>query len=535
MTPPLLAEPRTEAVVSVRGVGKSFGPNVVLRGVDLEISGGEVVALLGANGAGKSTLIKILAGAHPDYTGEVLVGGEPARLSSPTEARGLGIATVHQRVREGVVPGLTVAENLAFDELAGGGASWLLRRREVRSVARRAVEVLDLGWSDAVLRRDVATLGISDAQLLVVARTLLQRPRLLILDEPTSALSSAEAERLFRVVRQLRADGLAVVLVSHRLGEVDAIADRAVVLRDGRVTADVQKPLSWEVILPAMLGASAEGLRATVLRHETPPADADADTDPGPAGGGARPAVVRLRGVKLFAESPTLELALNGGEVTGIVGLIGAGKSELAHGLFGSTGWTAGTAEFDGLARAPRSTGEAIRNGIYLVPEDRADQALLPGWSIQRTLSLPFITKVSSRLGVLNGGGERERAATVIEKLGIVARGPKTELNELSGGNQQKVVVGRWLVEQARLLLLDEPFRGVDLGARRDIGDQVRAVASAGGAVVVLSADVDEVFEIADRILVLVEGALTLDSPIAQVSRDDVVRAFSGEVSARGN
>lgn len=527
--------PRPEATtVSVRGVGKSFGPNVVLRGVDLEITGGEVVALLGANGAGKSTLIKILAGAHPDHTGEILVDAEPVRLASPTEARARGIATVHQRVREGIVPGLSVAENLAFDELAAGGSHWIVRRRQVRAVARRAVEVLDLGWSDAVLRRDVASLGISDAQLLVVARTLLQRPKLLILDEPTSALSSAEADRLFGVVRQLRADGLAVLLVSHRLGEVDAIADRAVVLRDGRVTADVVKPLSWSVILPAMLGASAEGLRATVLDEDHPAtdtgpaADTETATDTGSA---ATTPVVRLSGVRLFAESPELGLELRAGEVTGIVGLIGAGKSELAHGLFGSARWPAGTAEFTDLARAPRSPGEAIRAGVYLVPEDRADQALLPGWSIQRTLSLPFVTKVSSRLGTLDTGAERDRATTVIEKLGIVARGPKTELDELSGGNQQKVVVGRWLVESARLLLLDEPFRGVDLGARRDIGAQVRTVADAGGAVVVLSADVDEVLEIADRVLVLVEGALTLDSPVAQVSRDDVVRAFSGEVA----
>jgi len=522
--------PRTgTTTVSVRGVGKSFGPNVVLRGVDLEIAGGEVVALLGANGAGKSTLIKILAGAHPDHTGEILVDGEPVRLASPSEARARGIATVHQRVREGIIPGLTVAENFAFDDLAAGGSGFVVRRAEVQQIARRAVEVLDLGWSDAVLRRDVATLGISDAQLLVVARTLLQRPKLLILDEPTSALSSAEAERLFGVVRQLRADGLAVLLVSHRLGEVDAIADRAVVLRDGRVTADVQRPLSWSVILPAMLGASAEGLKATVLGEEGPAPDEQPGVDAEPRTGGA--AVARLRGVRLLGESPPLDLDLNGGEVTGIVGLIGAGKSELAHGLFGSAAWPAGTVEFPDLPRAPRSPAEAIRGGVFLVPEDRADQALLPGWSIERTLSLPFVTKVSGRLGVLNGGGERHRATTVIERLGIVARGPRTELNELSGGNQQKVVVGRWLVERARLLLLDEPFRGVDLGARRDIGDQVRAVADAGGAVVVLSADVDEVLEIADRVLVLVEGRLTLDSPVLQVSRDDVVRAFSGEVA----
>jgi simple sugar transport system ATP-binding protein len=499
--------------ISIRGVGMSFGPNVVLRGVDLDLAPGEIVALLGANGAGKSTLIKILSGAHPNHTGEVLIGGEPQKLTSPAAARKLGIATVHQRVREGIVPGLSVAENLAFDALAGAELrqqpakqateskiSWLVRKREVFTLARRAVEVLDL--------------GISDSQLIVVARALLDRPRLLILDEPTSTLSSAEAERLFGVVRQLRDDGLAVVLVSHRLGEVDAIADRAVVLRDGQLTADVRRPLSWEVILPAMLGERAAG-----------PGNTAADADQ-PA---HRATAARLQGVRLKPEAPPLDLDLNSGEVTGVVGLIGAGKSELAHGLFGSARWPAGEAEIVGLARAPRSPAEAVRGGVFLVPEDRAGQALLPGWSIAQTLSLPFLGAVAGRLGVLDGRREGDRAGTVIERLGIVARGPRTEVDELSGGNQQKVVVGRWLVEPARLLLLDEPFRGVDLGARRDIGEQVKAVAAAGGCAIVLSSDVDEVLDLADRVLVLVEGAVTLDSPTNQISRDEVVRAFSRE------
>ncbi len=513
--------------VSLRGVGMAFGSHVVLRDVDLDLAPAQVTALLGANGAGKSTLIKVLSGALPGHAGTVAVDGTEQRLATPGRARALGIATVHQRVSEGVVPGLSVQENLALDDLARppqGRRGWLLRRRQITTVARRALGALELDWPDSVLRRDVATLGISDAQLLVVARALLHRPRLLILDEPTSALSAVEAGRLFDVVHRLREDGLAVVLVSHRLGEVDAIADRAVVLREGRITSDTLRPLRWPVILPAMLGDGAQGLAAAQPDDRR---NARALSAP-PAG----PVAVAVRGARLLPGSGPLDLDLRAGEVTGVVGLIGAGKSELAHGLFGSTPWATGTADITGIDRLPRSPGEAVRGGVFLVPEDRAAQALLPGWSVARTLSLPFVGAVTSRLGVLDAGRERDRASTTIERLGVVTRSPATEVGTLSGGNQQKVVVGRWLVERARVLLLDEPFRGVDLGARRDIGEQARAVAAGGGCVVVLSADVDEVLEVADRVIVLVDGRVSLDSPVTLVSRADVVRAFSGEAAA---
>jgi simple sugar transport system ATP-binding protein len=500
--------------IQVRGVGMSFGANQVLRGVDLDLAPGEVVALLGANGAGKSTLIKILAGAHTGYTGDVLVEGEPVQLRSPAGARRIGIATVHQRVREGIVPGLSVAENLAFDFLAGAKLPWLVPRREIQAIARRAVEVLGLGWSDAVLRRDVATLGISDAQLLVVARALLDRPRLLILDEPTSALSATEAGRLFSVIDRLRTDGLAVLLVSHRLGEVDTIADRAVVLRDGRVTADVRRPLSWSVLLPAMLGERAV---------ESQAADTDADRPAGPAGPKDLPVAARLRGVRLKPEAPPLDLDLNSGEVTGVLGLIGAGKSELAHGLFGSARWPSGTAEIVGLDRAPRSPAEAVAAGVFLVPEDRAGQALLPGWSIARTLSLPFLTAVSGRLGVLAARPERERASTVIERLGIVARGTRTEVDELSGGNQQKVVVGRWLLKDQKILLLDEPTRGVDVGARAELYQVIRALAEDGVGVLLVSSEVPEVLGLADRVLVMREGRIVHRAPATELDEDTVL------------
>ncbi|SEP29169.1 sugar ABC transporter ATP-binding protein [Trujillonella endophytica] len=508
------------AAVSLRGIGMSFGAHRVLDGVDLDIAAGEVLALLGANGAGKSTLIKVLSGVHPGHDGTIRIEGTEQRMDSPLRARRAGIATVHQRVHDGVVPGLTVAENLAFDDLAHparrGPSAVLLRRREVLAAARTAVEVLGLDWSDAVLRRDVAELGISDAQLLVLARALVHRPRLLVLDEPTSALSAAEADRLFAVVRGQRAAGLAVLYVSHRLGEVDALADRAVVLRDGRVTSDTRAPFRWDVVLPAMLGERA------AVHPVGPDGIGPPPREPLPAGDVA----VRLRGVRLLPRSPALDLDLHAGQVTGVVGLLGAGKSELAHGLFGSASWAGGTAELDGRPFAPRSPAAAVRAGVHLVPEDRAGQALLPGWSIARTLSLPFLRELS-RGGVVDRATEADRARTAVDRFGVVTRSESTDVGELSGGNQQKVVVGRWLVPGVRVLLLDEPFRGVDLGARRDIGGHARDAARAGAAVVVLSADVDEVLEVADRVLVLVDGAVTLDAPVSAVPRDAVVAAFS--------
>ncbi len=508
------------AAVSLRGIGMSFGAHRVLDGVDLDIAAGEVLALLGANGAGKSTLIKVLSGVHPGHDGTIAVAGTEQRMDSPLRARRAGIATVHQRVHDGVVPGLTVAENLAFDDLAHparrGPSSVLLRRREVMAAARTAVEVLGLDWSDAVLRRDVAELGISDAQLLVLARALVHRPRLLVLDEPTSALSAAEAERLFTVVRAQREAGLAVLYVSHRLGEVDALADRAVVLRDGRVTSDSRAPFRWDVVLPAMLGERAAAHPVGADGIGPPPREA---LPPGEV-------AVRLRGVRLLPRSPALDLDLHAGQVTGVVGLLGAGKSELAHGLFGSASWAGGTAELDGRPHAPRSPAAAVRAGVHLVPEDRAGQALLPGWSIARTLSLPFLGELS-RGGVVDRSTEGARGRSAVDRFGVVTRSEHTDVGELSGGNQQKVVVGRWLVPGVRVLLLDEPFRGVDLGARRDIGGHARDAARAGAAVVVLSADVDEVLEVADRVLVLVDGAVTLDAPVSGVPRETVVAAFS--------
>ena len=502
--------PDETPAVSLRGVSMGFFGKTVLESVSLDVARGSVVALLGANGAGKSTLIKVLSGVYPQHGGQVRVGGEPVALRSPTEAQRLGIQTVYQRVGEGILPGMSVAENLAFGRLAKRGVNPLMGTRATLEHARQVQASLDLAWDDSVLRRDVADLGISDRQLLVLARALATSPRLLILDEPTSALSAAEAERLFAIIERLRCKGIAVLYVSHRLGEIDALADRLVVLRDGRLTDQQTKPFDWETALRAMLGAGPELNGADSSESELR---------------GERVAVA-LRGVPLLSGRRPQDLDLYAGEVTGVVGLLGAGKSELARGLFGAERFAAGSVELDGAPYNPKAPRDAIRQRVFLVPEDRHADALIPGWSVAHNLSLPFLTSFA-RAGLVRGQAESDLGRRTIDALGIVTRDEATPIEELSGGNQQKVVVGRWMVEPPRVLLLDEPFRGVDIGARRDIGRRARELAGNGAAVVVLSADVDEVLEVADRVLVLVEGVIRLDVRGREAGRDLVIRAIS--------
>ena len=498
--------------VSLRDVSMAFGGKTVLESVSLDIAPGSVVALLGANGAGKSTLIKILSGVHTDHGGEVTVNGSPAALQSPLAARQLGIQTVHQRIGEGIVPGLTVAENLVFEELAQARGNPFLNGRRVLARAREIQSALDLGWSDALLKRDVTELGISDRLLLIRARALATRPGLLILDEPTSALSAAEAERLFALVERMRDDGIAVLYVSHRLGEIDALADRLVVLRDGRLTEDQVKPFDWDSALRAMLAQAQEATTARPQRA-----------------GDQGETLLSLRGVRLLDGRTPQDLDLRAGEVTGIVGLLGAGKTELARGLFGAEPFTTGAVELDGKAYEPRRPADAIRAGIHLVPEDRHADALIPGWSLAQNISLPFLKSLSTA-GLVNRSKEDALGRDTIEALGVVARDEHSTVEELSGGNQQKVVVGRWLAERPRVLILDEPFRGVDIGARRDIGRRARALAAEGAAVLVLSADVDEVLEVADRVVVLAAGEIHLDAYGEDAERDRVIRTISASV-----
>jgi len=497
--------------IEMRSISMSFGQNAVLRGVDLKLTGGSITALLGANGAGKSTLIKILSGVYSGYQGELVVDGKFERINSTTDAVDLGIQTVHQRVSDAIVPGLTVAENLLFEKLAQNKISRAGSTNKLLPRAQAVADGLGLDWDTKFLKRDVYELGIADQQLLLLARALVENPKLLILDEPTSALSLAEVESLIKVIQGMKAAGVAILYVSHRLSEIDRLADELVVLRDGMIRGEQTKPFQWPEALEHMLGKeiSAERSQHQSLR--------------------GKEVIFEAKNLQLLNKSKPFDLEIKSGEVTGVIGLLGSGKTELAESLFGSKRTSAQKMKLKGEAFEPKHPSDSIQKGVYLVPEDRSAMSMFPGWSITRTVTLPFLDITSKGL-VLQPKVERNKAEAVIANLGVVCSGPDQEVDSLSGGNQQKVVVGRWLQGNPTLLILDEPFRGVDIGARRVISKKARELAGNSAGVLVLTSEVDELLEVADRIVVLVDGFPTLDSYADQTNQDEIVSKMS-EVS----
>ncbi|MET3804165.1 simple sugar transport system ATP-binding protein [Nakamurella sp. UYEF19] len=508
-------------VLEVDGISKSFGDNLVLRGVGLHIRPGEIYGLMGANGAGKSTLIKILCGAERPDSGVIRVNGTPVEFADPLAAVRRGVGTVHQNPNDGVVLDLTVAENLALDRLNSRLSSiWFSLRRAERDAAEVA-DALGLQLSRSVMRAPVRELGVSERQLLVLARALSRHPEILILDEPTSALSTEETGRLFALLRGQVAAGTTLLYVSHKLAEFDALCDRVGVLRDGamqgefvqsRATADGAAGAAgfdWTKVLQALFDRSPAEMRHTEQ-----------------IGGDG---VLELAGLQIFPDSVPINLSVRRGEVTVLLGLLGSGKSELLESIFGARPALGGTATLLGRPFAPGHPARATANGVYLVPESRHEQAIIPGWAIDRQLTLPF-TKEFSNATLMSGRRERTAGRSTIERLGVVASSPQVPIETLSGGNQQKVVVGRWLLGTPTLLMLDEPFRGVDINARHDIGDTIRKITDSA-AVVVATSDLDEALEVADRIVVLRHGGVADDVRLAEADRDDLIAAMSARSS----
>lgn len=498
------------AVLSLENLEKSFGKNQVLKGVSFNLHPGKVTALLGANGAGKSTLIKVLAGLYPPSGGKIHISGVEVEITNPREAGTHGIQIVHQRVSESIVPGLTVAENLCFEEIATNTIHPLSSPSTIMARARDIIATLELDWDEAFLRTDVADLGIADGQLLLLARALIHQPKVLILDEPTSTLSQSEVERLFEKILWLKENGVAILYVSHRMGEIARLADDLVVLRDGRIVFTDQRPFELDRAIDAMLGVNSSNQSSEPI----------IDEQRGTA------ATLELSNVQILPRSTPFDLEIRSGEVTGVLGLIGSGKTELAMGIYGVRPYITGSITLHGQPFQPRHPKDCVERGIYLVPEDRAAQAMLPDWSIADTVNLPFLNRVSTN-GVLSTQKQATVSEKVINNLGVVCTDAHQSVNALSGGNQQKVIVGRWLVNDPQIFILDEPFRGVDIGARREISRQLRELAAAGATVVVLSSDVDEIREVSDRVLILVDGSVRLDSYNSELAFDKIVATMS--------
>ncbi len=447
------------SAVEVRNISMAFGTNQVLSGVNLTIDKGQTTALLGANGAGKSTLIKILSGVYSSFTGEIFIDGKAVTIDSPTTAKLAGIETVHQRIDEGVIPGLTVAENLLFDKIVSGEIPRGVSLKTIVNEAEKIAGALDLNWNRSKLRNDVYELGIAEQQMLILARALSRSPKLLILDEPTSALSIAESQNLFRFIKNLEEQGIAVLYVSHKLSELEQIAKKLVVMRDGKIRNEQSAPFSWDLALKEMLGQQELGERNNFKQVQ---------------GTGV---ILKLNNVQLFKESEPLNLEIKKKEVTGVIGLLGAGKTELAKVIYGADELISGSMDLEGQSYKPGHPSDAVRKDIYLVPEDRAAESMIPNWSISHIATLPFMGDFSAR-GIIKKIKEGIRGKELVQDLKVVTTSHEAIVDSLSGGNQQKVVVGRWLQSNPKLMILDEPFRGVDIGARRDIRGSITNIKS---------------------------------------------------------
>ncbi|MFD9910561.1 sugar ABC transporter ATP-binding protein [Streptomyces sp. NPDC059063] len=515
-------------LLSMSGITKSFPGVRALDGVDLHVTAGEVHCLLGQNGAGKSTLIKVLAGAHQPDGGTIVWRGEQIALRSPIAAMRRGIATIYQELD--LVEGLSVAENVYLGH-EPTTAGFVVRGRAAREST--AALLKRLGHPEIDPGRLVGALSAAQQQIVSMARALSHDVRLIVMDEPSAALDPDEVDNLFRIVGDLTADGVAVVYISHRLEEIRRIGDRVTVLKDGRAVAVglPAKDTPTREVIALMTGRDVEYVfpRRTPAQQRTP---AQRGT---PAQGDAAPAepVLTVHGLARDGEFAPLDLDLRPGEIVGLAGLVGSGRSEILETIYGARKPTAGHVRVDGRALRPGSVRAAVRAGLGLAPEERKAQALLMLESVTRNVSVSSMSRYSYA-GWLDRTKEREAARAVTRELSLRPDNPSVPVRTLSGGNQQKAVLARWLLRGCRVLLLDEPTRGVDVGARAELYAVVRRLADEGLAVLLVSSEVPEVLGLADRVLVLREGRVVHEAPARELDEHRVLDLVLASGTAAG-
>ncbi|MFI9030433.1 sugar ABC transporter ATP-binding protein [Streptomyces sp. NPDC053560] len=505
--------PGGRELLRVEGVTKSFPGVRALDGVDMSLRAGEVHVLLGENGAGKSTLIKMLSGAHRPDGGRILADGGHAadgsaglrevHIRSAQDAERLGIATIYQEFN--LVPGLTVAENI-FLGRQPRTALGLVDRKTMRA---RAAELLARVRLDVSPNTPVAELGIARLQMVEIAKALSLKARILIMDEPTAVLTSEEVETLFGLVRELREAGVGIIFITHHLEEIGALGDRVTVLRDGRSVAEVPAGTDEDELIRLMVGRDI----AEQYPRERP-------EEPGAP-------LLRVRGLSRNGPKggPVFQdigFEVRAGEVVGVAGLVGAGRTEVARAIFGVDAYDAGTVEIDGKELARGDVRAAMRAGLGLVPEDRKGQGLLLDASLQDNLTLARLHR-DTRGGLVDRGAQRREATRVAGQLKVRMSGLGQSVRTLSGGNQQKIVIGKWLLTDTRLLILDEPTRGIDVGAKVEIYQLINELTASGRAVLMISSDLPEVLGMSDRVLVMSQGRLAGELAAAEATQDAVM------------
>ncbi len=496
-------DPNQTPLLRMSNIVKHFPGAKALDGVDLEVLPGEVHCLLGQNGAGKSTLIKVLSGAHQPDSGTITIDNSTVTISTPVAALKLGIATMYQELD--VVDGLTVAENIYLGhELSTAGIS---QRREA---IKRSADLLNrLGHPEIKATREVSTLSAAGKQIVSMARALSHNARVIIMDEPSAVLDSEEVDNLFRVVEKLQERGVAIVYISHRLDEIRRIGNRITVLKDGKTVA---------TNLPVSQTPTTELIRlmtGRTIEHAIPPRT----EKPQLAG------VAPLLQVKDLSLNPTfrnVSFDVRPGEIVGLAGLVGSGRSEILEALYGARRPTSGEVKVAGKTLRPGSVPSAVKAGIGLCPEERKAQGLILGEPIYRNITMATFAQFA-RGGWLNERAEKKASEAQAQALDLRPINVNRAAGTLSGGNQQKLILARWLLRECKVLLLDEPTRGVDVGARTEIYQLINRLADAGAAIVVVSSEIPEVIGLADRVLVIGDGSVIAERPANDITEEDVL------------
>ncbi len=496
-----LESPASTAHVELAGVSKRFGEIQALRDIDLTIGHGSIHGLVGENGAGKSTLGKIIAGVHRPDGGELRVDGEAVSYRSTRDALAHGITMIAQEPT--LVPHRSVQENVFLG--IERGVAGVVNGREL---SRRYADLVSDTGIDLEARRLARTLRVADQQKAEILRAVAREVKLIVMDEPTSALTRDESERLFALIRRLQAGGTTVVYVSHLLEEVLALADTVTVLRDGRVIRT--SPAAEETpakLVTAMLGRSID---VTFPAKQPPPADA--------------PVVLAVSELSRPPAVEDVSFEIHQGEIVGLAGVLGSGRSEVARAIFGADRRAGGRVTLDGAELRARSPRQAIRQGVVMLPEDRKSQGLFMLRSIAENITLAHLPDVSQS-GVVRPGVERERVHELVQRMDVRAPSSRVRVNTLSGGNQQKVLFARWLFRRPRVLIVDEPTRGVDVGAKLAIYELIRTLAQEGIAILLISSEHEELLGLAHRVLVMRTGRIVAELDRDTMNEDALLRA----------
>ena len=503
-----MGETQPQPLLQMIGIDKQFPGVHALDHVDLDVYAGECLALMGENGAGKSTLMKIVSGVYPPDSGRILIDGREVQPQNPSHAQALGISIIYQEFN--LFPNLSVEENIFIGREPSRAG--FVRRGTLRTDALAFLSQLGVELDPRALVRN---LSVAQQQMVEIAKALSLNARIVIMDEPTSALTETEAKALFHIIEGLKGQGIGVVFISHRLEEVFAICDRITVLRDGQNAGEMlASEATSEQVVQVMVGRPVEELFV----------EADSDSVPGEV-------VLQVRGLNRSHASRVqlrdIDLELRAGEVLGVAGLVGSGRTELARAIFGADPIDAGEIRMDGQTLRIRSPQDAIDRGIALVPEDRKQQALVLLLSVRENISLPSLKRLC-QFGFVRGREERTLVDRFVGALRIRTPSQTQKVMNLSGGNQQKVVLAKWLAREPRVLIVDEPTRGIDIGAKAEVHALLRELADDGVAVMMISSELPEVLRMSDRIVVMHEGRIGGELERSNATQERIMEFATG-------